>query len=262
MLHFLVVLKLLAAVMMAALLLSPESVTEPRPDAGATAASDAPEVKAASAHANRARNSDPQGITPPMGIKSSSRHFKVFGHPTDSGRPRRIAALNPIDQRLVLLVRRTREVADRRWYKVLLPDRPNGSTGWVRSEDVRPVRLRQRIRVDLSEHSLSYARNGHRIARLSVAIGAPATPTPTGTFYVWARVPQPNPRGAYGVYALGLSGFSVLSDWPGGGRAAIHGTADPNDRGQDVSHGCVRVLNSDMRTLMSVPMGTPVTIRA
>jgi lipoprotein-anchoring transpeptidase ErfK/SrfK len=82
-----------------------------------------------------------------------------------------------------------------------------------------------------------------------------------GTFYVWAQVPQASPFGPYGVFALGLSGFSpVLKDWPGGGRMAIHGTSDPADQGQMVSHGCVRVYNPDMTLLKHVPMGTPVVI--
>ena len=73
-------------------------------------------------------------------------------------------------------------------------------------------------------------------------------PTAAGRFFVWARVPTHDPTGPYGVFALGLSGFSdVITDWVGGGRIAIHGTADPSDRGLDVSHGCVRVYNPQMR---------------
>lgn len=57
-----------------------------------------------------------------------------------------------------------------------------------------------------------------------VGIGTRHTPTPKGTFYVWVRVPQPESTGPYGNYALGLGGFSpILTDWPGGGRSAVHG---------------------------------------
>jgi lipoprotein-anchoring transpeptidase ErfK/SrfK len=42
---------------------------------------------------------------------------------------------------------------------------------------------------------------------------------------------------------------------------AIHGTANPGDRGQMVSHGCVRVFNDDMVDLRRVPLGTPVVIK-
>ena len=60
-----------------------------------------------------------------------------------------------------------------------------------------------------------------------------------------------------------LSGFSnVITEWVGGGRMAIHGTSDPSDRGHDVSYGCVRVYNPQMKDLTDVPLGTPVWIHA
>ena len=97
----------------------------------------------------------------------------------------------------------------------------------------------------------------------SVGIGTPTYPTTPGRFSVWAFVEYADPSGPYGAFALGLSGFSdVITDWPGGGRMAIHGTADPGDRGAAVSHGCVRVYNADLEALRDVPLGTPVTIHA
>jgi lipoprotein-anchoring transpeptidase ErfK/SrfK len=117
--------------------------------------------------------------------------------------------------------------------------------------------------VDLSDETLRYYRGGHLQHDFSVGVGRPETPTATGTFYVWAQVPQASASGPYGVFALGLSGFSpVLKDWPGGGRMAIHGTSNPGDRGLMVSHGCIRVYNDDMVDLRHVPLGTPVVIKA
>jgi len=169
---------------------------------------------------------------------------------------------NPIDQRLVLLILNVRSTARGDWFEVFLPERPNRSTGWVKRDHVRVVPLRHRIEVDLSRFRLKLFRNDKLVRRFKVGVGQDRYPTPKGVFYIWARVPQPSPTGPYGNYALGLSGFSpVLSDWPGGGRAAVHGTAVPGDRGQKVSHGCVRVFNEDMRKLKHVAMGTPVVIR-
>lgn len=151
---------------------------------------------------------------------------------------------------------------DRAWFEVYLPIRPNGSTGWVREEDVRLEERRERIEVDLSRRVLERYVDDELVARFRVGVGAPAYPTGTGTFYVWVKVPYDPPHPAYGVYALGLSGFSpVLSDWPGEGRMAIHGTPDRGDRGRTVSHGCVRVWNPQMERLADVPLGTPVIIR-
>jgi hypothetical protein len=147
------------------------------------------------------------------------------------------------------------------WYEVRLPIRPNGAMGWVRGDQVQTRKLHERVVVDLSEHRLRRIAAGDTIETFSIGAGAPATPTPPGKFFVWAHVPTGEPHGPYGVFALGLSGFSdVITDWVGGGRLAIHGTDDPSDRGGDVSHGCVRVFNPQMQALTDVPLGTPVWI--
>ena len=196
------------------------------------------------------------------GVKTKSKKLKVRKRPTRSSKSQTLHMTNPIDQRLVLLILNVRSTARGDWFEVFLPERPNRSTGWVKRDHVRVVPLRHRIEVDLSRFRLKLFRNDKLVRRFKVGVGQDVYPTPKGVFYVWARVPQPSPTGPYGNYALGLSGFSpVLSDWPGGGRAAIHGTADPGDRGQKVSHGCVRVFNDDMRKLKRLPMGTPVVIR-
>lgn len=170
-------------------------------------------------------------------------------------------AHNPMGQRLVFLVTQAREQGAT-WYRVLLPRRPNGATAWVKDgPDVQLVRLHERVELDLSEFTLVRYRDGKRVARYKVGIGQPQWPTPEGTFYVWAHVPQPSPTGPYGAYAIGLSGFSdVLTEWPGGGRFAIHGTANRWDAGRKVSHGCIRVFNPQVMKLRNLPMGTPVVI--
>jgi lipoprotein-anchoring transpeptidase ErfK/SrfK len=177
------------------------------------------------------------------------------GPPTSPTRRWAFPTRNPLGQPLEFLVARTaRDAGGDEWLKILLPIRPNGLAGWVKKANVL---------VHLSVRTLVYYRNGKLADRFDVGIGRPETPTAKGTFYVWAQVPQASPTGPYGVFALGLSGFSpVLKDWPGGGRMAIHGTSNPADRGQMVSHGCVRVFNDDMIGLKHVPMGTPVVIRA
>ncbi len=149
------------------------------------------------------------------------------------------------------------------WLEVLLPIRPNGASAWVRARDVRVHARRDRLEVDLSERILEHYRDGELVDRFRVGIGQPQYPTATGTFYVWVKVPYADPSGPYGIYALGLSGFSpVLSDWPSNGRMAVHGTPYASNRGQAVSHGCVRVYNPEMQTLTRVPLGTPVVISA
>jgi lipoprotein-anchoring transpeptidase ErfK/SrfK len=191
--------------------------------------------------------------------------FEIFGRPGPGAvLEHRLAATNDWAQPLWLPV--TAGFSDAkgtRWLHVRLPIRPNGSGGWVRRADVRSRRVPDKIVVDLSEHTLRRYVGKELVGHDRVAVGSPGTPTPAGRFFVWAHVGYADPSGPYGVFALGLSGFSdVITDWTGGGRIAIHGTADPSDAGTDVSHGCVRVYNPQMRGLEDVPLGTPVTIRA
>ncbi|MGZ5332606.1 MAG: L,D-transpeptidase, partial [Solirubrobacterales bacterium] len=89
------------------------------------------------------------------------------------------------------------------------------------------------------------------------------TPTPRGHFYVRERLPLSRPGGVYGLFAFGTSAYSPgLSDWPGGGVVGIHGTNQPQLIPGTVSHGCVRVRNSDIRGLRRLMgLGTPVWIR-
>jgi lipoprotein-anchoring transpeptidase ErfK/SrfK len=195
------------------------------------------------------------------GVTTKSSKLKVRERPTRSSPWHKMGMTNPIGQRLVLLIRKARSTAHGDWFEVLLPERPNRSTAWVKRRDVRVVSLRHRIEVDLSRYTLKHFRNDELVRRFKVGVGQDRYPTPKGVYYVWAKVPQPSSTGPYGNYALGISGFSpVLSDWPGGGRAAVHGTAVARDRGQKVSHGCVRVFNDDMRKIKGVPLGTPVVI--
>ena len=196
--------------------------------------------------------------------RSRSPQLTIWRRPsTSEGKRGAFPARNPVGQRLEFLVAKTaRDGHGDPWLKVLLPIRPNGSAGWVKMADVSVQRVEQRIVVDLSDRTLRYFRRGRLADRFSVGIGRSETPTAVGTFFVWAQVPQASASGPYGVFALGLSGFSpVLKDWPGGGRMAIHGTANAADRGQMVSHGCVRVYNDDMVDLRQVPLGTPVVIK-
>jgi lipoprotein-anchoring transpeptidase ErfK/SrfK len=150
------------------------------------------------------------------------------------------------------------------WYHVQLPLRPNGVTGYVDARDVELARVRTRIVVDLSARRVTLYRAGQRVLASLVAIGAPATPTPTGRYYVNQRLIPAEAGGPYGPGAIGISAFSpVLTEWAQGGPIAIHGTNAPWSIGHAVSNGCVRVPNPVLRRLFnSALVGTPVVIKA
>jgi lipoprotein-anchoring transpeptidase ErfK/SrfK len=148
------------------------------------------------------------------------------------------------------------------WYRVKLPMRPNGITGYVRPSDVVVQKVKTRIEIDVSARRLWFYRGRKLLLRTSVAVGSPATPTPTGRFYVDQRIIVTDPTGPYGPAALGVSAFSeVLTGWTQGGPIGIHGTNAPWSIGRAVSNGCIRVPNATLKRIFAATLaGTPVVI--
>jgi lipoprotein-anchoring transpeptidase ErfK/SrfK len=159
-------------------------------------------------------------------------------------------------------------LVDRRrgdWLKVLLPVRPNNSTGWVRTSDVMLVANPYRIEVDLSDYELRLFKSDDVVMTDVVAIGAPGTPTPVGRFFIRVLLKAPDPNTVYGPYAYGLSSHSeTLTEFNGGdAEVGIHGNNDASALGQAVSHGCIRMDNTKITELVSIlPLGTPVEVQA
>ena len=149
------------------------------------------------------------------------------------------------------------------WYRVLVPMKPNGTTGYIRARAVNLRLVRSEIVIDLSGRRLTVYERGRASFSTTAAIGAPATPTPLGRFYINQRFREPDPNGPYGWAAIGISAFSeVLTGWPQGGPVAIHGTNRPSLLGLPVSNGCIRVSNAAIQRIWRLaPTGTPVLIR-
>ena len=148
-------------------------------------------------------------------------------------------------------------------YLVQIPTRPNGVTGWVPADQVTVARVSTRIVVDLSQKRVSLYRDGRKLLSTPAAIGAPATPTPTGSFYVNQRLIPVDRSGPCGPGAVGISAFSdVLTGWTQGGPIAIHGTNAPWSIGKAVSNGCIRIPNPMLKRVFAQALnGTPVLIR-
>jgi len=179
----------------------------------------------------------------------ASAPVRTMTSPTDTGAP------------LVFLV----EDQQPGWLKVQLPVRPNGSMGWVRAGDVDLTQNDYRIEVQLSAFRITVWKGRTVVLSDAVGVGAGATPTPGGKYYIKELLQPPNPNGPYGVFAYGLSGFSeVLTSFNGGsGVLGIHGTNDPGSIGHEVSYGCIRMTNASIATLARIlPLGVPVEIKA
>jgi lipoprotein-anchoring transpeptidase ErfK/SrfK len=178
---------------------------------------------------------------------AASERTHLLTHPTERGVPR------------VFLVETRRDG----WLEVLLPVRPNGSMGWIRTTDVELAANPYRIDVQLAAHALTIHRDDELVLETAIGYGAEDTPTPGGRYYLTELLQPPDPEGVYGPFAFGLSGFSdVHLDFAGGeGVIGIHGTNQPDSIGSTVSNGCIRVPNEVIAEMASfLPLGTPVTI--
>jgi lipoprotein-anchoring transpeptidase ErfK/SrfK len=148
-------------------------------------------------------------------------------------------------------------------YRVQIPMRPNGRTGYVRASDVTLYQHDYAMFVDLSEHTLIVYKGGKEIQREVVAVGTAKYPTPTGSFFLRELAKPGNPRGAYGPWAFGLSAYSnVLQTFGrGDGQIGVHGTNQPGALGTNASHGCIRMKNASITKLAkTLPQGVPIEI--
>jgi hypothetical protein len=146
------------------------------------------------------------------------------------------------------------------WYKISIPMRPNGTMGWIPARTVTLSSTHSQIDVHRVSRSIDLFWHGKHVWHGKVAVGAPGMETPLGHYYVAARfVPYEDPF--LGVFAVETSGYSKLTEWPGGGWFGIHGTDEPQLLGQAVSHGCIRVANTTAVQLRKyAPLGTPIVI--
>jgi lipoprotein-anchoring transpeptidase ErfK/SrfK len=150
-----------------------------------------------------------------------------------------------------------------RWVSVITDAIGNGRRAWLPFRAVRLVPDPWAVKADLSARRVSVYRHGRLVRRFPVAVGAPATPTPTGRFSVTDRI-RMDMHGVYGCCALALTAHqpNISPGWAGGDRLAIHATQVPGSVGFPVSHGCLRAHDSDARWLIRhVWLGSLVVIR-
>jgi lipoprotein-anchoring transpeptidase ErfK/SrfK len=178
----------------------------------------------------------------------SARAFGVLRQFRPDNRPTIVFAISSV---------RNRSGAS--WYRIDVPARTNALKGWIDAATVKLHPVRTRLVIDRSARTLKLYDRARLRFQTRVAVGRPATPTPTGAFYVRAGFRATEPW--LGAYALETSAYSKLSEWPGGGIIGIHGTPQPELLGTAVSHGCVRVSNAAALTLERVvPMGAAISI--
>jgi lipoprotein-anchoring transpeptidase ErfK/SrfK len=244
--------------------------------AGCGSTNDADQAKAA-LHALAAPHQLPPAVTPTATPTATSQgpqfpdytaaatQSQVDVHSSPNG-PTTTTLTNPLPEGtpLTFLLTADSNQSVGGWIQVFLPIRPNGSTGWIPASEVKVQGDPYELVVTQSKHQIDIYHFGNIEHSFPVAVGAPATPTPTGTLFITELLKTTNP-GVYGDYAYGLSGHSpTLTDFEGyDAQIGLHGTGDPTSIGHSVSHGCVRLNNADIDTLVPLlPLGTKVEIQA
>lgn len=165
--------------------------------------------------------------------------------------------------------RMTMPIVDDRgaWVRIMLPERPNGKTAWVRRSDVGISSSRYRVVLRLNVTKLIVYKDGFPLFVLPVGVGKAETPTPTGHYFVTV-FERPDPHG-YGPFTIFTSAHSeAIRSWQGSGDAitALHGPvsaksdAQIGSTGTRISNGCIRMHKADLSKLDGLPLGTPIDI--
>ena len=125
--------------------------------------------------------------------------------------------------------------------------------GYVASDATAAITTTpRRIIVSIADRRLVVVENNEVLAAFPVAVGAPTSPSPVGTFTVINRVTNPTyyrpgtviapgPRNPIGTRWIGLSRKGY----------GIHGTDEPSSIGYAKSHGCIRLRNADVERLFT-----------
>jgi L,D-transpeptidase catalytic domain len=147
------------------------------------------------------------------------------------------------------------------WDRVLLPTRPNRSTGWIYlGEGLVTGFSAYQIEINVAADRLTVLDAGRSLGSWTVAVGAPGTPTPTGRTFLLASLAPVHPTYSPLILPLGVHS-STLSTFGGGpGTVGLHGWPDPAVFGHAASHGCVRVPAAALRVLSRIPLGSAVMI--
>lgn len=150
------------------------------------------------------------------------------------------------------------------WAQVLLPSRPNGSTGWVATGDDEPVEKAQspyEVEVDVDERTLEVRQGDEEVGTWTVGVGAPESPTPRGRTYIMAAIEDNVIDYSPIVLPLGAHSDTYSTYGGGPGTVAFHGWPDADEFGEDSSDGCVRVPEEALDLLRDLPLGTTVMLR-
>lgn len=131
------------------------------------------------------------------------------------------------------------------------------------SKHAAQPRAQRVVLVSIPDRKLAVLEDGNVLAYFTVAVGADASPSPTGEFEIANRVARPTYYGPGTVIAAGADN-PLGTRWLGLNVKGygIHGTNAPRSVGHATSHGCIRLRNRDVERLFTMlRVGDIVDIR-
>ncbi len=140
----------------------------------------------------------------------------------------------------------------------------------ILSASLHPVALihQPQLVVDLSDRQLILYQEGVMLSRFDIAVGKAGWETPSGSFSIMSMRRDPvwqNPitREIVTNPAENPLGSRWIGFWTDGThQIGFHGTNETELIGQAVSHGCVRMRDTDVQALFEqVAIGTPVLVQ-
>jgi hypothetical protein len=146
------------------------------------------------------------------------------------------------------------------WVRVLLPSKPNRSTGWLQDEGLDRASSSYLIRVHTSSRTLELFENNKSLGTWKAGVGATKTPTPPGRTFLLGSIIDRKRSASPIVLPLGAHSPTLDTFGGGPGTVAIHGWPNPHVFGAAISAGCVRVPKTALAHLQKVPLGTLVLI--
>ncbi|MFC4588165.1 L,D-transpeptidase [Sphaerisporangium corydalis] len=148
------------------------------------------------------------------------------------------------------------------WARVLLPSRPNGSTGWIYTGagKTKESHSPYQVRIDLTARRLNLLKDGQQTGSWPVAIGTKDTPTPVGRTFLLASLSPPEVTYSPVILPLGMHSEKLQTFDGGPGTVGLHGWPDTSAFGHAVSHGCVRLPKPALDAISHIPLGTLIII--
>jgi lipoprotein-anchoring transpeptidase ErfK/SrfK len=126
------------------------------------------------------------------------------------------------------------------------------------------VPVTRRVVVSIPDRKLALIENDQLVSIYPIAVGAPVSPSPVGTFSIVNRVSNPTYYKTGKVVGPGRAN-PVGTRWIGLSAKGygIHGTDAPTSIGFAKSHGCIRLRNRDIEQLFErVRAGDVVELHA